>query len=105
MRLDHLLSRETSEARDCGAKPEVEARKRKGARANGSGRGKDKERRRAANGTDGIRQELAQKIFTISFSGIADRTLTTAQSKSETRQRERASFMMKREGARESRET
>ena len=38
MRLDHLLSRETSEARDCGAKPEVEARKRKGARANGSGR-------------------------------------------------------------------
>ena len=26
MRLDHLLSREKSEARECGAKPEVEPR-------------------------------------------------------------------------------
>ena len=47
MRLDHLLSREISEAGNCGAKPKVETRLWKRARASGSGRGKIKRRRAA----------------------------------------------------------
>ena len=78
MRLDHLLSRERSEARERGAEPEVEERKREGI-----GRGTSAEaRERAAKSREPDRgaranrrepaQGLAESFFTISFSGIAD---------------------------------
>ena len=43
MRLDHLLSRERSEAGDRGAKPEVEARKRSAGSEDEAGSGSGKE--------------------------------------------------------------
>ena len=106
MRLDHLLSREISEAGDCGAKPKVETRARKRARASGSGRGKIKRRRAAKPVSHESKEEWhrdwqrnltgtsedrmipimkSNNLHYIVFRDREHRTLTTAQSKERIR--------------------
>ena len=103
MRLDHLLSRERSGARESEAKPEVGPRRKRAERqAESAGKDSSGEEPRRPGERAGQKElterrdmkmfhrALEKTFFTISFSGIAKRTLTTAQSKKCNTRKKRA---------------